>query len=175
MNGDETDDLKFLFAGRRGDLDFVADLAIEESTADGRSGGDKALVGVGFLAADELVFDFDVALSVQNDDAGAVAGTILGNVGEIEHAEIAHALFELADAGVHEALSLFGELVFGIFREIAVSASDGNFLGKLDVEFVFELVDFRLELLFDFRNRVRHKSQQKKIRGGGIKPEPPPR
>jgi hypothetical protein len=40
---------------------------------------------------------------------------------------------------------------------------------------VFELVDFRLELLFDFRNRVRHKSQQKKIRGGGIKPEPPPR
>src|SRR5579885_1291775 len=74
VNGDETDDLEFLFAGRRGDLDFVADLAIEESTADGRSGGDKALVGVGFLAADELVFDFDVALSVQNDDAGAVAG-----------------------------------------------------------------------------------------------------
>src|SRR5581483_10867781 len=106
--------------------DFVADLAIEERAADGRSCGGEALVGVGFLAADGLVFDFDVALSVQNDDAGAVARTILGNVGEIEHAAIAHALFALADAGVHEALSLFGELVFGVFREIAVSASDGT-------------------------------------------------
>ena len=38
---------------------------------------------VGFLGAHQLVFDFDVALGIQNGQAGTVAGAIFGDIGEI--------------------------------------------------------------------------------------------
>ena len=79
-----------------------------------------------------------LALQVKYNNAGAVAGTILGNIGEIEHAEVAHALFEMADFGVDVTLAFFGVFVLGVFGEVAVRASDGDFLGKLDVELVLE-------------------------------------
>ena len=156
MNGDETHDFKFFFASRRGDLHFIANLTIEKSTADGRSSGDETLFGVGLLAADELVFDLNVALQVKYNYAGTIAGTVLGDVGEVEHAEIAHALFELADFGVDVTLSFLGVLVLGVFGKVAMCACDSDFLGELDVELVLEVVDFLLDLMFDFSNRVSH-------------------
>ena len=45
-------------------------------------------------------------------------------------------LLELADARVHEALALFGEFVFGVFREVAVRTGYGNLLGEFNVELV---------------------------------------
>jgi hypothetical protein len=52
VNGDQTHDFKFFFASRRGDMDFVANLAIQKRAADGGGGGDESLLGVGFLTAD---------------------------------------------------------------------------------------------------------------------------
>jgi len=156
VNGNEADDFEFLLAGRGGDFDFVADFAVEERLADRRGGGDQALFDVGFLAADELVLDFDVTLGVQDDEARAVAGAVRGNIGEIQHAQIAHALFEMGDLEIDVALALFGVLVLGIFGEVAVGAGDGDFLGELDVELVGELVDFVLQLFLDFGERVGH-------------------
>ena len=149
MDGDEADDFKFLFAGRSGDFDFVADLAIEEGLANGRGGGDETLFGVGFLGTDKLVFDLYVALGVEHGESGTVTGAILGNVGEIEHAEIAHALLELGDTGVNVTLALLGVLVLGVFGEVAVGARDGDFLGELNIELVGELIDFVEYLLLD--------------------------
>src|SRR5262245_4883540 len=56
-------------------------------------------------------------------------------------------------------------------------ARDRDFLRQFDAELVFELFDFVLQLLFDFRDRVGHAPSPKKIRGGGIWKVrmPPPR
>lgn len=156
VNGDKTHDFKFFFASRRGDLHFITDPAIEKSAADGRSGGDETLFGVGFLAADELVFDLKVALEVKHNNARTITGTVLGDVGEVEHAKIAHALFELADFGVDVALPFLGEFVLGVFGEVAVRTGDSNFLGEFDAELVLECIDFLLDLLFDLCEMVSH-------------------
>ena len=168
VDGEETNDLKFLLAGGRGDLNFVADLAVEQRAADRRGGGDEAFFGVGFLAADQLVFDFGFTLDIEDDDAGAEAGAVLGNIGEVEHAEVAEAFFQVADSRVDEALAFLGEFVLGVFGKIAVGAGDGNFLGKLDVELMLQVVNFLLDLLLDLREWIGHWNSLKKIRGGGI-------
>jgi len=111
----------------------------------------QTLLGVGFLGAHESVIDFCVALYIQNSKARAVAGAVLGNVCEVQHAQIAHALFEVGDLEVDVALALFGEFVLGVFGEVAVGAGDGNLLGKFDAELVRELVDLVLQLFLDLR------------------------
>src|SRR6266478_1097721 len=156
VNGEKTDDFEFFLARRGEHLDLVADLAIEQGAADGGRGGDHSLFDVGFLAADELVFDFLALLHVNDYDARAVAGTVFRNIGEVQHAEVAHALFELADLGIDVALALLGVFVLGVFGEVSVRAGNGNFLGEFDVEFVLQGVNFLLELLFNFGKRVRH-------------------
>ena len=138
VNGDEANDFKFLFASGCGNLHFVANLPVEQRAADGRSGGDETLFDVGFFAADELVFDLNVALHVKHNNTRTIAGAVFGYVGEIEHAEITHALFKLADFGVDVALALLGVFVFGVFGEVAVSASNGDLLGEFDVELMLE-------------------------------------
>src|SRR5690348_13078089 len=83
VDGGETHDFEFLFSGRSGNLHLVADPAIEKRPADRGSSGYETFFDVGFFAADELVFNLDVALRVQNYDPGAVAGAVPGNVREI--------------------------------------------------------------------------------------------
>jgi len=156
MNGDEANDFEFFLASGGGNLHFIANLPIQKGAADRRSRGDEALFDIGFFTADELVFHLNIALHVKHNNARAVAGTVFRDVGEIEHAEIAHALFELANFGVDVALAFFGVLVLGVFREVAMGASYRNFLGKLDVKLVLERIDFLLKLSFNLCNRVSH-------------------
>jgi len=54
VNGHEPHNLKFFLAGRRGDVDFVPHLAIEQSAADRGGGRDEPLFDIGFLAATSL-------------------------------------------------------------------------------------------------------------------------
>jgi hypothetical protein len=56
----------------------------------------------------------------------------------------------MADLEIDVALAFLGVLVLGVFREVAVGAGDSDLFGKLDVELVRELVDFFLELFFNF-------------------------
>src|ERR1700687_1270928 len=170
VDGHEADDFKFLLAGGRGNFNFVADLAVKEDLADGRGGGDETLLGVGFLAAHELVIDFDVALHVQNGELGTVSGAVLRDIAEVPHAESAHALLEMANLEVDVALAFLGVLVLGVFGEVAVSAGNSDLLGKLDAELVGELVDFVLELFLDLGEWVGHVSRfqfAKKV--GGVR------
>jgi len=73
---------------------------------------------------------FHAFLDVHHHDARAVAGTVFRNIGEVQHAEIAHTLFEMPDFGVDVALALFGVFVLGVLRKVAVRAGDGNSLGR---------------------------------------------
>src|SRR5690242_14849888 len=100
VDGDEVHDLEFLFSGGRGDLHLVTNPAVEKRAADGGSRGYQPFFGVGLFAADQLVFDFDVALGIQHQDPRAVPGAVLGNVRKIQHAQVAHAFLELGDTSV---------------------------------------------------------------------------
>src|SRR5579859_427257 len=172
VNGEKADDFEFFLAGGSEDLDLVADLAIEQSAADGRGGGDHSPFNVGFFTADELVFDFEALLDVNHDDARAIAGTVFRNVGEVQHAEVAHTFLELADFGVDVALALLGVFVLGVFGEVAVRTGDSNLLGEFDVEFVLQGINFLLELLFNFGKRIRHSfPRQRKMMRNPARPD----
>ena len=165
VNGDETYDFELLFSGWGGNLDLIANFAIEERFADRRGGGDEAFFGVGLLGAHKAVLDLNVALGIEHDDPRAVARAIPGDVAQIEHAEIAHTLFELGDARVHIALALLSEFVLGVFGEIAVGASDGDLLRKLDAELVLQRGDLVLKLLLDLLQWVGHGYQCVRLGG----------
>src|SRR5579863_8015084 len=172
VNGEKANDFELFFAGGGKHLDLVADLAIKKRAADGGGGGDQSLFDVGFLDAYELVLNFQVFLDVHHDNTRAVAGTVFWNVGEVEHAEITHALFEVADFGVYVALALFGVLVLGVFGEVAVRAGNGNFLGEVDVEFMLQGINFLLELLFNIGKRVGHSfPRQRKMMRNPARPD----
>ena len=156
MNGDKANNFEFFLASGGGNLNFITNLPIQKGATDRRSSGDKALFDIGFFTADELVFHLNIALHVKHKNAGTVAGAVFRDIGEIEHAEIAHALFEVADFGVDVALALFGVLVLGVLGKVAVRAGNGNFLREFDVEFVLERVDFLLKFLLNLCKRVSH-------------------
>jgi len=123
MDGGEFEDFEFALAVGGDHGGGVADLFAEEGAADGAGGGDEALGDVGLFAGDELVGDLFVLGAVEDDDGGAVADAVAGDVVEVDHGELAHALLELAEAGVDELLALLGGVVLGVFAE--VSEGDG--------------------------------------------------
>ena len=119
MNGGEFEDLELALAVRGNDRGDVADFFAEEGAADGRGGGDEALGDVGLFAGDELVGELLVLGGVEYYYGGAEADLVAGDVVEVDHGELTHALFELAEARIDEDLALLGHVVFGVFGEIA--------------------------------------------------------
>ena len=69
---------------------------------------------VGFFAGHQLVLHFRSLSYVAEPYARPVSGAIVRNIAEIQHAEIAHALLELAQASRNEALTLFRVFVFRV-------------------------------------------------------------
>ena len=59
------------------------------------------------------------------------------------------ALPELVEARVNHALAFLRGMILGVFAQIPVRASLQDFLGQLDVHFVFERGDFVLKLLLE--------------------------
>src|SRR5262245_9683211 len=165
VNRAQFDDFEFFRAGRRGNFHFIPNLAVEKRAADGRRRRNMALFDVSFLAAYQAVFDANVALRVNNHNPGAVARTVPGDIAEVQQPEVAQAFFELADARVDETLPLLGVFVLGILGEVAMRPRDRNFLGQLDVQLVFELVDLFLQLLLHLRDRVGHAPSPKRSQG----------
>src|SRR5579871_118503 len=113
-----------------------------------------AFFGVYFFTAHKLVFDSYITLDVNYDDSRAITGAISWDVGQIQHSQVAKPFFQLADASVYESLSLLGVLILGVFGKVAVGTRDGDFLWKFDIQLVVELVNFFMQLLFDFRERI---------------------
>jgi hypothetical protein len=145
VNGGELEDFEFALAVGGDDGGDVADFFAEQGAADGGGGGDEAFGDVGLFACDELVGELFVFSAVEDDDRGAEADLVVGDVVEVDHGEFAHALLELAEACVDELLALLGGVVLGVFGEIA----EGYGLLDLRGEFGGELVLEGLDLLFE--------------------------
>ena len=131
VDGGQLQDLELALAVGGDDGGGVADLLAEQRAADGRGGGDEALGDVGLFAGDELVGDLLVLAGVEDDDRGAEADLVVRNVREVDHGELAHALLQLAEAGVDEHLALLGHVVFGVFAEVAKGDSLLDLGGQL--------------------------------------------
>ena len=149
VNGGELEDFELAFAVGGDDGGDVADFLAEQRAADGRGGGDEALGDVGLFAGDELVGDLLVLGGVEDHDGGAEADLVAGDVVEVDHGELAHALLELAEAGVDEDLALLGHVVFGVFGEVAEGDGLLDLRGEFGGEFVLESLDLLFESLLD--------------------------
>ena len=115
VDGRELEHLQLAFSVRCHHCGDVAEFLADERAADGRGGRDEALGDVRLLAGDELVGELFVLGRVEDNDGGAEADLIAWDVREVDHSELAHALLELAEAGVDELLTLLGGVVLGIF------------------------------------------------------------
>src|SRR4029077_344504 len=104
VNRFQTNQLEFFYTRRRLHLYFVAFPPTQQGPADRRSRGDQSLRRVGFFAGHQLVFNFGGFVHVAQPNARPVSSAIVRNIAEIQHAEIAHALLELAQPGRNEAL-----------------------------------------------------------------------
>src|ERR1700741_5566381 len=80
VNGEKSNDFEFFFARGSEHLYLIADLAIEKRAADGGRGGDHSLLDVGFLATDEVIFDFQAFLHVPHHNARAVPRAVFRNI-----------------------------------------------------------------------------------------------
>ena len=149
VDGGEFEDFEFTLAVGGDHGGGVSDFFAEEGSANGGGGGDEALGDVGFFAGDELVGDVLFLGGVEDDDGGAKADFVAGDVVEVDHGELAHALFELAEAGVDELLALFGGVILGVFGEIAEGDGFLDLGGEFGGELVFEGFDLLFEGFFD--------------------------
>ncbi len=154
VDGGEFEDFEFALAVGGDDGGGVADLFAEEGAADGGGGGDEAFGDVGLFAGDEFVGELLVLGGVEDDDGGAEADFVAGDVVEVDHGELAHALFELAEARVDEDLALLGHVVFGVFGEVAEGDGFFDLRGEFGGELVFESFDLIFEGLFDVFHEV---------------------
>jgi len=109
----------------------------------------RPLVTSDFFAGDEFVGDVLFLGAVEDDDGGTKADFVAGDVVEVDHGELAHALFELAEAGVDELLALLGGVVLGVFGEVTEGDGLLDLRGEFGGELVFEGFDLLFEGFFD--------------------------
>jgi hypothetical protein len=149
VDGGELEDFEFAHPVGSHHGGGVTDFFAEQGAADGGGGGDEALGDVGFFAGNELVGELLVLGGVEDDDGGAEADTVAGDVVEVDHGELAHTLLELAKACIDELLALLGGVVLGVFGEIAEGDSLLDLRGEFGGELVLEGLDLLFESLLD--------------------------
>src|ERR1700677_3419946 len=146
VNGGQLENLQLPFAVWSHNRSDVSDLLTDQSPADGRRGGDQALVHVGFFAGDQLVGDLFVFGDVEDHYRGAKCNPVLGNIGQVDQGEFPHTLLELPQPGVDEDLALLRHVILGVLAQIAQRSS----LLDLDRQVVGELVLQLAYLFFQF-------------------------
>src|SRR6185312_15837132 len=74
------------------------------------------------------------------------------DLADVDHGDFRHALLQLSQTGVDEALPFFRGMILGIFAQIAMSSGFENFFGKIVPELILKGGDF----LFQFFPDVQH-------------------
>jgi hypothetical protein len=65
---------------------------------------------------------------------------------EVHQRDLADTLLQQADAGLDQALTLLGRLVFGVLAQVAQLARPLDLLRQLGLQLLLELMDLVLEL-----------------------------
>ncbi len=149
VDGAEFQDFEFALAVGSYYRCLVPYLLIKEGASDGAGGRNLSCGYVRFFAGHQLVFDLFPLGVVVDLDGRSETDPIVGDIVHVDHGQFSEALAELADACLHEFLTLLGHVVLGVFAEIAEGGSLLDFLGQLVNQLVFERVDLFLQLSFD--------------------------
>src|SRR5262249_13911260 len=110
----QLDDLVSAFPFRGLDLDFVADRAVEQRSAERRAERDPALRALRFLREHQVVDDLFALLEIFDRDAAAIGRNTFGDRSDGVHRELTDAPPDLADAHLDELLPRLGGLVFRV-------------------------------------------------------------
>ncbi len=103
------------------DLDGIADALADQAFGEGGGDGDPALVGVGFVGADDLDRHFLVVV-VHDRYGRAEFDHVAGQAGGVDDIGEGHGGVEFLDTALDKALALARGVVFGVFRQVAMRA-----------------------------------------------------
>src|ERR1700722_18466069 len=164
VNGGELENLQLTLAVRSHNRRNISDLLAYQTTADGRSGGDQALIHVRFFAGDQLVSDLFVFGDVEDHYRGAKRNPVPGDIGQVDQGEFPHTLLELAQTSVDEDLALLGHVVLGVLAQIAQRSRLFDLDGQVVGELVLQLAYLFFQL---FLNMFRHLANDPSVADGG--------
>src|SRR5579859_1036017 len=124
---DLDDFIGFRPAGRD-DLHLRALFLTDQRAGERRCNGDPALLGVGLGLADDLPDRLLVGVLVDQGHRGAERDGVAGQFRDVDHLGAGELVLELGDVAFVERLRLFGGMIFGVLRKIAVGARVGDLL-----------------------------------------------
>src|SRR6266699_372855 len=114
-------------ATRRLHLDLVPGGPADERSRDGRADRDLAFLDVGFVVPDDLVGHRLAALHLLEIDGGAEhAPPVRVDPRRVDDLCVGKLALDFFDPGFDKTLALFGGVVFGVLRKIAVSPRFGD-------------------------------------------------
>src|SRR6185369_12078504 len=133
----------------RGKLEVrdLADRLAEQCAANGRRHRDVPLLEVHGVAEDEVVGLLQSGLLVAHVDGRAEPDLVVRDLGDVDGRQLAQALPELAEAGLHELLTLERSLVLAVLAQVAHLDRFPDLVGERDVELELELLDLVPKLL----------------------------
>src|SRR5690606_23531566 len=125
----DLEDLQRDLAGRRRDLDDVADLVPEEPLPDRARDRDLALRHVRLLGRDEGIGGLLLRLPVLDADRREDVDPGVVDLLLVHEAGAGDGLLELRDAGLVVALRFLRRVVLGVLREVTLGAGLGDGFG----------------------------------------------
>src|SRR5262245_49069816 len=136
-------DLVSLGAARRHDLDRGT-LGLANECA-GEWGGDRnlTLLGICLRLADDLPYPALVGILVNQRDGGTKLDRVAGQLRYVDDFGAREPILELGDAALVKRLGLFGSVILGVLRQVAMRARIRDLLDDarpLDLLAVLELV-----------------------------------
>src|SRR5690606_27493234 len=155
----DLEDLQRDLAGRRRDLDDVADLVPEEALPDRARDRDLALRHVRLLGRDEGVGSLLLRLPVPDADRREDVDPGIVDLPLVHEAGAGDGFFELRDAGLVVALRLLRGVVLGVLGEVTLGAGLGDGFGDLLTAFGLGEAKLFLQLREGFLgeiNRLAH-------------------
>ena len=138
-SGFDGDDFDLEDATGSFEVNDVANFVAHQSYAERGTGGEDLELAAFFDRTDQKALDLVVAFVA---DAYDHASNHRGAIGRLDNFGIEKKRFELADAGFHLALLLFGGVVVAIFGEIAHFTGGLNLAGNIDSTMGGELLMF---------------------------------
>ena len=71
------------------------------------------------------------------------------NLGKIDHGHLGEPLLELVQAGVHEALTVFGGVILGVLAQVPMGPGLENLPGQFVPQLIIQRGNLVLQLLLD--------------------------
>src|SRR6185437_8155023 len=132
-------------AARRDDFDLRALLLADQRAGERRGNGNSALLGVSLRLADNLPDRLLVGVLVDQRHGRAERDGIAGQFRHVDDLGAGELVLKLRDMALVERLRLFGGVILGVLREVAVRARISDLLNNPRPLHLLALLELRLK------------------------------